>query len=159
MHDAVRTWVAVHRLPPPRTVVDIGGRNINGGVRDLFPGAQFTSVDLHPGPDVDVVGDFLDYTPPEPVDLVLCLEVAEHCPVWDRLLEHAAEILRPGGRLIFTAAGPGRSPHSGLDEQPIRPDEHYANVDPSALTDVLGQRFSRFTVDLVGLDVRAVATR
>jgi hypothetical protein len=42
-------------------------------------------------------------------------------------------MLAPGGRLVVTAAAPPRAPHSAVDGGPLRPGEHYRNVDPDAL--------------------------
>lgn len=116
-----------------RTVVEVGGRWINGGVRDLFTATTYTGLDLHPGGDVDVVADVRDWTPPTPVDLVVCCEVIEHADDARGVVEACAKMLAPGGRVVLTCAGPGRAPHSGLDGGPVRPGEFYANVEPDEL--------------------------
>lgn len=157
MHPEARAWVAAHASGT--VVVEVGGRNINGGVRDLFRGSDYVAVDMVDGPGVDVVGDFLDYTPPRKADTVVCCEVFEHTSDWPKLVRHAAEVLKVGGRLIVTAAGPDRAPHSAIDGAEVREGEFYENVDPGKLKSTLGRHFKDVTVDVAGSDVRAVATK
>lgn len=156
MHAAAMEWVSEHAPAWPVTVVDIGGRDVNGTVRHLFNATAFTSVDLFPGPAVDIVGDFCDVTL-DPVDVVVCCEVAEHTWSWPDIVVRASETLRPGGVFIFTAAGPSRVPHSALDGGRVRDGEWYENIDPVALDAVLSKYFDRHEVDEHGDDVRAVA--
>lgn len=158
MHDAAREWVATHTVTA-KVVVDVGGRNVNGTVRDLFPGSDYTAIDIHDGPGVDVVGDFLDWAPPRKADCVVCTEVAEHSPQWREIIAHAAEILKVGGLFIFTAAGPGRAPHSAIDGGTLRDGEHYENVSPDALRRALDKHFTKVEVDVAGEDVRAIAKK
>ncbi len=160
MHPAAMSWVATHAPAAVASVVDVGGRDINGTVRACFPGALYTSVDLIDGPAVDVVADFADWEPDVLVDVVVCCEVAEHAESWRDLLAHAASILVADGTLIFTAAGPGRAPHSAFDGGELRDGEWYENIDPDALTDHLVELFGDVTVETnpaIG-DVYAVAT-
>lgn len=158
MHVEASSWVARWAPDRPVRVLECGGRNINGGVRHLFQIVSWTSVDLVAGPDVDVVDDFCDYQGAT-VDVVVCCEVAEHTRDWPTILWNAAQHLTDGGLLIFTAAGPGRAAHSAGDGGPLQPGEHYENVDPARLADVLRPLFSKFEVDTLGPDVRAVAWR
>lgn len=117
------------------TVVDVGGRDINGTANALFTADQRTSIDLHAGPNVDVVGDALDWAPDALVDLVICMEVLEHEPRQQELVEHMLTWLAPGGRILITAGGPGRAPHSAIDGGFVRPGEPYKNLDPRELCD------------------------
>ena len=112
-------------------VVEVGGRDINGGVRDLVACAEYLSIDLESGPAVDAVVDCRDWSPPWPADLVICCEVLEHSPDPAGVLGACAGYLRSGGLLVVTCAGPGRRPHSGHDGGRVRPGEHYANIDPA----------------------------
>lgn len=159
MHDAVRKFVASHATTGPCVVLECGSRDVNGTVRDLFPGSTWVGVDPLPGPGADVVADFADYQHPEPVDFVVCTEVLEHSPRWADIIRGAASNLKPGGVFICTAATHGRSPHSAVDEQPIRPWEHYENIDQVELEQVLDESFASCEVRVVGLDVQAVAVR
>ncbi len=133
MHDSARSFVA--RIVSGRQfghVVEVGGRNINGGVVDLIDYTRsYTSLDLYDGPGVDVVTDVRDWTPPHLVDLVICCEVLEHADDPAGVVKSCLAMLAPGGLFVMTCAGPGRAPHSGHDGGPVRPDEHYANIEPA----------------------------
>jgi hypothetical protein len=145
----------------PLRILDIGGRDINGHPGGLFhPQSEWEVVDLVGGPRVTWIGDILDYGDIEPFDVALCLEVAEHTPEWADIIWHAANLLTSDdGLFIFTAAGPGRAPHSAVDGGELRPGEWYQNIDPADLRRVLEGSFARVTVNQLGDDVRAVAVR
>lgn len=155
MHEAARQWVALHVPDRKVDVLEVGGRDINGTVRDLFDASSYLSIDLVAGNGVDEVADFTTWKGKK-VDVVVCCEVAEHTPDWPALLENAARHLRKGGLLIFTAAGPSRAPHSAVDGDVLRDGEFYENVDPDDLRDVLMGHFERHVIDVAGDDVRAV---
>ena len=162
MHAAAMQWV--QRSAPPVThplaVLDVGGRDINGHPGSLFhPASSWEVVDLVDGPRVTWVGDVLDYGSVDPFDVALHLEVAEHTPEWPEHIAHIASLLSDDGLFIFTAAGPGRAPHSALDGGPVRAGEHYQNIDPETLAQVLDRSFFSYSLDVAGDDVRAVAWR
>lgn len=153
MHDAAYEWVAQHAIGG--SVLEIGGRDINGSVRCLF-GSEYTSIDLVDGPGVDVVADVTEYEPRDEFDVVVCCEVLEHTEA--DIIGAAHRLLRKGGTLIFTAAGPGRAPHSAVDGGLLRQWEVYRNIDRDFLVaKLLG--FSTFTIDVAGDDIRAVAVK
>ena len=160
MHAEARAFVvqAVSQLGPFQATVEFGSHNINGGVRDLFTGS-YLGIDPQSGPGVDVVADAATWQTTEPVDCVVCCEVFEHTPEWPALVTSAAEALRSGGVLILTMAGPGRAPHSAVDGGAIRENEHYANVEPHDLIEVLKEQFTDVHVDQLGTDVRATARK
>lgn len=160
MHAEALGWVRRWAPAEPCDVLDVGGRDINGTPVDVFhPDSVWTVVDLHPSPNVDIVADFLDVEPDRSFDVVCHLEVAEHCAEWVAHLRHARDVLDVEGLLIFTAAGPGRGPHSAVDGGAVREGEWYQNVDPDHLAASLDRLFSRHVVDVSGPDVRAVAWR
>jgi SAM-dependent methyltransferase len=163
MHNEAYAWVAAHATTDPVTVLDIGGRNINGTVRPAFPAARFTILDIAPGDGVDIVANAAEWTPDQSYDVVTCSEVFEHTPDWRGIVETAYAALRPGGRFIATMAGPGRPPHSAVDGGWwLHPGEHYANIEPAELKDALvAAGFVDVEVDqqFSPCDVRAVATR
>jgi len=130
MHPEARAFVAgVAPRAGARWVVELGARDLNGTVRDLFPSARgYTGVDLVAGPGVDVVADAADWRPDRAPDLVVCCEVLEHTPRPEAVVRNAAAMLAPGGRLVVTAAAPPRAAHSAVDGGPLRPGEYYRNV-------------------------------
>lgn len=159
MHAAARRWIEAHADPRATGAgVDLGGRDINGQVRTLFPLITWTVVDVEDGPGVDLVADAATYSHPDPVTIVLCTEVLEHTPVWPAVLATARRALDHGGRLLVTAAGPRRKAHSALGGGPPRRGEWYCNIDPDHLSAVLrALRFEGIAVDSTGHDVRAEA--
>ena len=160
MHPEVLEWVGRWATDEPISVLDIGGRDVNGTPRPLFPAASYTVLDARPGVNVDVVADAATWTPDREYDLVLCTEVFEHTAVWREICATAVKALRPGGRLVVTCAGPGRSPHSAIEATDLQPGEQYANIEPNELDKaLLDAGFARVHVEQAGLDVRAEAVR
>ena len=131
-------WAKGQAAPHPTNVLDVGGRNINGTPRTLFPAdTPYFVIDLVEHESVDWAGDFLEFDSGDTYDLILYMEVAEHTPEWREHLAHAYSLLRPGGQLVITAAAPARSPHSGRHGGSIDPDEWYENIHPDDLFDVI----------------------
>lgn len=162
MHDAAMEWVRERAPLGATSVLDIGGRDVNGSPRRLFPDAvPYRVLDVAAGIGVDIVADAATWIPDRTYDVVLCTEVFEHTEAWRAILRTAWEALAPGGTLVATMAGPGRAEHSAVDGGPLRPGEHYGNIEPLALGKALDRIFGRgrYVVDQAGSDVRCVATR
>lgn len=162
MHDAVLNWIGQFRSLDDLAVLDIGGRDLNGSPRMLFPNAApYHVLDLRPGPNVDFVGNAATWRPEHLYDLVICTEVFEHTPDWEPILWTAWAALRPGGWLLFTCAGPGRLPHSGIEAVPGLIDgEHYANVSPGEIEAVLrGDGWTEIETHLLGTDTQGKAVK
>lgn len=165
MHSEAYAWVAAHATGGPVTVLDLGGRDINGSVRPLFPNAtDYTVVDILPGEGVDIVADASTWDPGERRwDVVVCCETFEHTAGWPGICRTAYTACRPGGMFIVTTAAPGRQPHSAIDGQfRLHPGEHYANVPAVELHRVLVETGWRDVVvdsQPNPADTRAVATR
>lgn len=163
MHTEAYEWVRAHVPAESVEVLDIGGRNINGTCRDLFPFAtRYTAVDIADGPGVDIVADAATWTPDREYDVVVCTEVFEHTPVWPDVCRTAHKACKPGGLLILTMAGPGRAGHSAVDGGHLRPGEYYGNVEPDELRLALEEcGWNDIIIDSLesSADVRAVATR
>jgi SAM-dependent methyltransferase len=163
MHAEVLDWVTAHATDEPVSVLDIGGRDVNGTVRAAFPGADpYLVLDLRSGENVDVVANAATWAPDREFDVVVCTEVFEHTPDWAAICATAFKALRVGGRFVVTCAGPGRGPHSGISAfgGPTS-EEWYANVGPDELGRVLAAcGFRDVTVQTAReVDVRAVAWR
>lgn len=162
MHQQAYDWVDQHADADAARVLDIGGRNINGTIRDRFPGAtEYTVLDIRDDAGVDIVADAATWRTDDRFDAVVCAEVFEHTAVWREICKTAFEVLEPGGQFIATMAGPGRAAHSAMDGSPeLRSDEHYGNVHPDDLEDVLADLgFAGIDVDQLGEDVRCVAVK
>lgn len=160
MHPEVLGWVSRWRTSEPITVLDIGGQDMNGSCRRLFPRADYTCLDLVDGRGVDVVADAATWIPDRAYDLVLCCEVFEHTPEWAAMCRTAFAACRPGGVLVVTCAGPGRASHSGRAATEIQPGEYYKNLDVAGLRGGLESAgFAEVHVQQVGLDLQASARR
>ena len=160
MHPAAMQWLEQYATDDKLRILDVGGRNINGTPRSLFPNADYTTVDLIEHASVDIVGDILELDADDldgPFDVVIYAEVAEHSPDWAMHLAHLFDLLAADGVLLITAAGPDRTPHSSLDGGPLREDEFYQNIDPEMLADELYKLTDYVAIDVVGADVRAMA--
>jgi len=139
MHAEALSWVKQFRTDDPVTVLDLGGRNVNGTPRGLFPNATvYTVVDIAPGPGVDFVADAATWVPDREYDVVLSTECFEHTYSWPEICATAFKACTPGGLFVATMAGPGRAPHSGLDGgSTLYAGEEYGNVEPAKLRAVL----------------------
>lgn len=164
MHSEAYRWVADHAPRDAATVLDIGGRNINGTVRSLFPFATvYTALDIAEGPEVDIVADAATWTPDREYEVVVCCEVFEHTDSWPDICLTAHKACAPGGMFVATMAGPGRPAHSAVDGGwKLYPGEYYGNVDPIELREVLeacGWRDVVVDQRHSPADVRAVAVK
>ena len=113
----------------PKYILEIGSRNINGGLRDLFPEAIYVGIDLLGGTGVDIVADGATYQPKMRPDLVLCCNVFEHAPKWREVIMNFQNILsQNGGTFIITAATDPWPAHSAYDGAELRENEYYQNV-------------------------------
>lgn len=163
MHPAALSFAThvVRTIRPPRRVLEMGSRNVNGSVRPLFAGAAYVGLDLLPGPGVDVVADAATWPGDGKLfDCVVSTEVLEHAPGAARICANAHRLLTPGGVLILTMAGEGRPPHSALDGGELRPGEFYRNVPRPMLAGWL----AAFVVRLIdaashGGDIYALAVK
>jgi hypothetical protein len=163
VHAEAYSWVARYATDDPVSVLDLGGRDVNGTPRALFPNATvYTVLDIMDGPNVDIVANAATWTPDREYDRVLCTEVCEHTSVWPQICRTAHKACSPGGLFIATMAGPGRAPHSAVDGGPLQPGEYYANIDPVLLHRMLEDHGWRdIVVDYQPepADVRAVALK
>lgn len=159
MHAEALAYVNRFATPDEVRVIEFGARDINGSPRHLFPNAVWWGIDLVDGPAVDEVADAATWTG-EPADIVVCCEVLEHADQWHGIVASMAANTAPGGRVVITAAGPERAPHSAVDGGPLRPDEHYENIEPATLLAALkAAGLSSIEVEVSGGDVYATAVK
>ena len=115
-------------------VLDCGSRDINGTNRFLFHNTEYFGADMYPGPNVDVVCPTHELTYPDnSFGCVICTEVLEHDPHWKDSIANMIRMLKPGGVLIITCAGPERGAHSMHQEGGLTEGEYYGNLDFSGI--------------------------
>lgn len=129
MHDESRQYLSKWATTDEVRVIELGSRHTWGErIRDLFPNAHYYGIDAQPGEGVDEVANAATWLPDELVDIVISSEVFEHTPNWRDIVTNSFDMLKPGGRAVFTCAGPGRSIHGIVTDNPDDRN-HYANVD------------------------------
>jgi SAM-dependent methyltransferase len=111
MHQSVRDFVS--RYPIRGRILEVGSLDVNGTIRDMFPGTDYTGIDIRPGPGVDQVmsGAKLEF-PDNSFDGVLYLETMEHDKTFWLTLSEIARVLKEGGRLVITTRGIGYPLHN-----------------------------------------------
>jgi hypothetical protein len=170
MHIEALTFItrSVHRFHPRQargiSVLEFGSRDVNGGLRHLYPRAAWTGIDITEGPGVDIVADAADWRGEQTYDLVICAEVLEHTARWAGVLASAAAHMHTGSVLVTTCATDPRAPHGAHDPDGsigLLAGEWYENVTPEDLYSALeGLSFAsiELTVDRNRGDLYAVAT-
>lgn len=163
MHDAAWAYVADivarHNLDGG-DILDLGGRDVNGTTRPLFPRANvYIVVDIEPHPSVDYVCDAGDLDLQDRFDVVVSTECLEHTKRAPDIVRTAWRHLRDGGTFVATMAGVGREPHSASGHSTVG-DEYYHNVTSDELGEWLeAAGFEDWTVDVAGTDIRCIAVR
>lgn len=162
MHQAVLDYVG-SRYVTWRTsytegslkVLEFGSLDINGSVRSILQrnADLYIGVDVQNGPGVDVVADAETYDSDIRFDVIACCEVFEHTPRWREIITNSHRLLKDGGLFIATMAGEGRSPHSAIDENPIRDWEYYDNVGGWELNRAMSI-FRQKEINTQGTDIR-----
>jgi len=143
-------------------VLECGSYNINGSVRGLFHAAEYIGIDYRDGPGVDTVAFAHEYAdrPAGYFDVAISTEMLEHDPHWRESLAGMARLLRPGGAMVVTCAGPGRREH----HPECSPDgTYYRNLSPgdlaAELTEAAGWTNVRFEQEVNHHDTYALAFR
>lgn len=165
MHPSSYDFVAaqVTRYGPFERVLEIGSRNINGSVRDLFEDTPFyLGIDVLPGPGVDRIIHAADFKG-EGFTCVVSTNAGEHDPRLPETLKAAWRALVPGGYLIWTGAGPWFGAHSGVLEQVDLVDgEHYEDLTVGKVEGMLdGLAWDMLEVSETpgGMDVTVIARK
>ena len=116
--------------PQRRLVVDVGGANVNGGYRDVFPDARFryVAVDLAEGEGVDIVLDDPYKLPFEDgsVDVVISGQMLEHCEFFWQAHAEMMRVLAPDGVLFLIAPSAGPIHRYPVDCYRFYPDAYRA---------------------------------
>ena len=122
-------------------VLDIGSLDVNGSNRILFEGGVYVGCDLGEGKNVDIVCPGHEYDAPAgSLDVVITTEALEHDKHIKKTLNHSIKLLRSGGLLIITCAGPDRWEHgtsgSNPSDSPFTND-YYGNVSISMAKELM----------------------
>ena len=133
MHPEVMDFLESVKAKRPElfratSVLECGSRIVNGSPRELFEEpAEYIGLDWQPGDGVDVVSLAHEYDgrPDGHFDVVISTEMLEHDPHWRHSIKRMVELLKPGGTLIVTCAGPGRAAHD-MDSAPDS--GHYRSI-------------------------------
>jgi len=159
MHIEAQTFITrkAHEIYGARSaidVVEIGGLDVNGSLRSLYPKAnRWVGVDIERGPGVDVVADARSWRPRDTFDLIICAEVFEHCDGYGEIVATARILCRPESAFICTAACDPRAPHGAYDPDGthgFHEGEYYRNVVPAALLHHLREQFTMIDVTVDG---------
>ena len=96
-------------LKPGMAVLDVGGRNVNGGARSIFervcPSCQFLSLDIEKDPSVDVVvppGEKFPFKDAH-FDMVITTSTFEHDPMFWMTIREMARVTKLGGYIYVNA--------------------------------------------------------
>jgi len=152
MREPIRLFVesAARHLAGPGPVVEFGAYRVEGqqrlaDLRPLFPGCEYTGVDLRAGPGVDTVAD-LAASPlaSGSVGTLLCLETLEHVFELPRALEEVQRMLAPGGLLVASTPF-----HFHIHAHP----DDYWRLTPSAWARLLAP-YAAWRVGAVGVPSR-----
>src|SRR5260221_473016 len=138
-----------------RKVLEVGSLNINGTVRDFFTDCDYAGIDVAAGNGVDRVlhltellqectettkGRYASMPFRSLCDVMISTEALEHDELWDKSLEAMSALLKPGGILIITCAGPNRPEHGTTkadpDSSPFTTD-YYRNISVEDFQSVL----------------------
>lgn len=136
----------------PWHILDVGGADVNGSVRDQFPLAIFTGLDIEPAPGVQIVADAATWRLPDEdhgYDIVIATELYEHAEQWREIIETMASALDTDGPqlLIATCASTGRPPHGARGEWGVPAGQFYGNVSPEMLRIELERWFHEVEVE------------
>lgn len=134
-------------------ILDVGGRNVNGTVHQLFDGSIFTTTDIMNDDGVDFVVDFSNNSEVENLnfgekfDVAISTEVLEHAPEWQNIVTNMVDSVKSGGWIVITCATDGRPPHSAIDGHYLTAEdtEYYGNVSMNDFMNVV----DRLDVDVL----------
>lgn len=115
------------------SVLEVGGRDVNGSLREILPHALVT--DMMEGPNVDVVcpaETLLRRFGPDVFDAVVSTEALEHMEFWREALINMWGVLRDGGWLVMTMANVKKRYHGYPGDYVRFTEEHVKQIWPKA---------------------------
>ena len=126
---------------PGVSVLEVGSKVVCGSCRQEFKTLDYVGLDMESGPGVTVVSHLLEYNPGQQFDVVVSCEAMEHDKRWKESLLKMVELVKPGGLLLITAAGPDRPEHNSENG-------YYGNISETDLKDTFRERtmFSKHVI-------------
>lgn len=106
LQGVARAVAETFDLPGP--ILEVGSYQVPGqealaDLRALFPGREYTGLDVRPGPGVDVVADVEALPQADAsVGTVLAMNTFEHVPRFWRGFAEVRRVLRPDGALLVS---------------------------------------------------------
>ncbi|CAN5262173.1 hypothetical protein BH10PSE6_BH10PSE6_43570 [soil metagenome] len=111
-------------------VLDVGGSDVNGSYRSVFPESayDYRGCDLKSGPGVTIVMDDPYRIPLDSgsVDIVLCGQMLEHCEFFWLMFAEMMRVLKDDGRLFLIAPSAGPIHRYPVDCYRFYPDAYAA---------------------------------
>lgn len=151
MNKPILDWIERIKNDYPKLfwknrVVEFGALNVNGSPRSKFDEpTEYIGVDAQAGDGVDIRALTHEYQNGE-FDVVVSTEMLEHDPYWDLSFNNMLHMVKIGGSLIMTCAGPSRHPHGQATYTPLN--HYYRNISCSDMYGVLGKyNFKKIYVD------------
>ena len=86
------------------SVLDVGGADVNGSYRDLFPAWGYVTLDHR---DSDICVDGYEWPEIGPYDVVISGQCLEHDPRFWLTLQNMTRVLKPGGLLCLIVPSQG----------------------------------------------------
>lgn len=163
MHTKVKTFCESIKQRFPEyfkkiQVLDCGSFDINGNNRYLFEACNYTGIDIIDGKNVDIVVHVDQFKPPVKFDVVISTEMLEHDFNYVKSLQNMFCLTKPGGLLLFTAAGTGRPEHGTSEHTPAdspMTQNYYCNITVEMLLMALTlSEFSWFEISYLNTDIR-----
>lgn len=132
-HKAARLFAQSYvPLSRPTRVLEVGSKDVNGGLRDIFPdNVSYVGVDIEPGPNVDhvmpneITLPFQDKS----FDIIIASSVFEHARFFWALFSEMRRLMRPGGAIYINAPSNGWYHRYPLDCYRFYPDASLALAD------------------------------
>ncbi len=94
-------------------VLEVGSRDVNGNLSEIFEKHDYTPTDMHEGDNVKVVinGHDLSKKWKEEFDLAICFDTLEHDDAFWLTVAEMKKVLKKGGWLILGFPGPNCPEH------------------------------------------------
>ncbi len=112
-------------------VCDCGSLDVNGSLKEMFTGCDYTGVDIVAGRNVDVVSKVHKLDIGE-FETVVSGEMLEHSQYYKEDLTKMTEILKSKGLLAISAAGKDRPEHGTTKTGGViwgTRDDYYRNIE------------------------------